>query len=151
MSFTMPELFKISVSGQGVTAARTDLQARSHVMLVDEPKARGGTDLAATPLETMLSSFLACTNVIANMVAREMNIEISGMDLNLSADFDTRGVFNKADVRVPFPRIVMSVKLDTTASAGEIEALKVAVARRCPVSVILRQAGVEIDDTWSAK
>ncbi len=151
MAFTMPEIFKISVAGQSVSAARTDLTARKHTVVIDEPKARGGTDIAATPLETMLSSFLACTNVITNMVAAERGIQIGRMDLDLTADFDTRGAFDKADVRVPFPRIEMSVTLETGASAQEIEDLKEAVARRCPVSVILRQSGVQIEDVWRTK
>lgn len=148
MAFTMPDVFKIRVRGRAATAARTELEARKHKILVDEPAARGGTDLAPSPLETMLSSFLACTNVITNMVAERKGIEIKGMELALAADFDTRGVFDKAEVRIPFPRIELTVKLDTPASDEEIEDLRQAVAVRCPVSVILRESGTEIDDTW---
>ena len=150
MTLSMPATFKISVSGESVSSACTRLKARKHAVLVDEPKSRGGTDIAATPLETMLSSFLACTNVIANMVALEMGIEIDSLDLSLTADFDTRGAFDTAEVKVPFPRIEMTVVIDTSASEDEIAALKDAVARRCPVSVILREAGSQIEDVWIA-
>lgn len=151
MTISMPDVFKISVKGAAQTAARTEIKARSHIILVDEPKSRHGTDLAATPLETLLSSFLACTNVITNIVAAERGIEINGMEMSLTAHFDTRGVFDKAEVTVPFPRIEMAVVVDTRANKEDVEALGNAVARRCPVSVVLRQAGTRIEDTWSVR
>ena len=121
---------------------------RKHTVIVDEPTARGGTDLAATPLETMLSSFLACTNVVANMIAEDMGIEIDHMALSLVGHFDTRGVFDNAPVSVPFPTIELQVDVTTSATETEIDQLKTALARRCPVSVILRESGSDIVETW---
>ena len=151
MAHIMPKIFNIHVSGTGETAARTELKARSHRVVVDEPVERGGTDLAATPLETMLSSYLACTSVIANLVAKEKGIEIDGIDLQLKAGFDTRGVMGLADVTIPFPNIEMLVDINTPASQSEIDELRAAVAVRCPISVILLQAGVKIEGTWSSR
>lgn len=149
MAISMPDIYKIRVAGAAESAARTVLEARKHTITVDEPAERGGTDLAASPLETLLSSLLACTNVITNMVAARMGIEIEGMSLELVGHFDSRGVFDKAEVTVPFPVIEMKVALRTGAGEAEVTALKQAVATRCPVSVILRQAGCRIDDVWT--
>lgn len=150
MSNSRPGLFRIRVAGDGVSAARADLTARHHRITVDEPAERGGTDVAATPLETMLAAFLSCTNVIAHVVAGDMGLKIDGMKLEAVGEFDNRGVFAKADVSVPFPRILLEVGLDTDATPDQIEALREAVARRCPVSVILRQAGTRIEERWFA-
>lgn len=150
-SFTMPETFKIPLDAACPSHARTDVTARSHTFTIDEPPARNGTDLGPSPLETMLSSYLGCTNVIANMIAEEMSITIRNMRLSLAGYFDTRGVFNKADVTVPFPRITLKVDLDTDADDEQLKDLKVALARRCPVSVILRQAGCDIEEQWNAR
>lgn len=149
MAYTMPSTFKIRLSGEAESVARTRLRAGKHRLLVDEPTARGGTDLAPSPLETFLAAFLACTNVITNIVAEEMEIAIAGMEFALTAHLDTRGVFNKAEVSVPFPLIELEVTIETTASAEKVETLRHAVARRCPISVILRQAGTRIEETWS--
>lgn len=119
-------------------------------MATDEPGERGGTNLSATPLETLLSSFLGCTTVITHCVAGLMGIEVRKMDMKLVDDFDTRGVFGKAEVRVPVPDIKMHIILDTDADAEAIERLRQSVAETCPVSVILREAGCRIDDTWVA-
>lgn len=148
MATTMPDIFKISVDASAVSAAKTELKARHHRIVVDEPRERGGTDTAATPLETLLSSYLACTNVIANFIARQKNIELEGLDMSLVCDFDTRGVFEKADVRVPFPNISVEIRAETSATDAQLALLSEEVARRCPVSVILREAGCQIDDKW---
>jgi len=148
MAFKMPETFEIQVKGVTETRSRTRLSARGHELLVDEPEARHGTDRAPTPLETLLSSFLACTNVIANVVAEERGIDIRGMDFDLVAHFDTRGVFAKAEVTVPFPVIEVTVTVDADISDHQLDALREDVAKRCPVSVILRGAGSDVRDRW---
>lgn len=149
-SFTMPEVFRIDVQAECPTHARTEVAARGHRLVIDEPPARNGTDLGATPLETLLASYLGCTNVIANMLAQEMGFEIRAMSLRATGHFDTRGVFNKAEVTVPFPRIDLDVQVVTEASQADVEALARALARRCPVSVVLRKAGSDIVETWTA-
>lgn len=149
MAVSMPDLFKISVEGQAITPARTELRARSHLVATDEPKERGGTDLSATPLETMLSAFLGCTNVITQFVAGQSGIKISNMDMALEGHFDTRGVFGKAEVRQPFPKIILKVKLESNANSEQLRKLKKDVAEKCPVSVILREAGCEIEEEWT--
>lgn len=150
MSISRPGLFRIRVVGEGVSAARTDLTARHHRIVVDEPAERGGTDMAATPLETMLAAFLSCTNVIAHVVAGDLGLRIEAMKLEAVGEFDNRAVFGKADVPVPFPRISLEVGLKTDAAPDRIEALRAAVARRCPMSMILRQAGTRIEERWFA-
>lgn len=149
MSYTMPDLFQITVKGEAVSKARTELHMRTHSVSTDEPKERGGTDLSATPLETMLSAYLGCTNVITQFVATKMGIKISSLDMSLVGHFDTRGVYNKADVTIPFPLIEMRVQLESDANPEQLASLKQDVARKCPVAVILREAGCKIEDKWT--
>lgn len=146
--FTMPEVFKISVAAKCPSHAQTRASARKHTLVIDEPPSRQGTDEGPTPLETMLSSFLGCTNVVANMIADEMGIPIQILELSVSGHFDTRGVFGKAEVPVPFPTIELSVKLRSDAEPAQIEALKGSLAKRCPVSVILRGSGCNVVEKW---
>lgn len=147
-AFEMPALFRIRLAGAGETAARTAVDARRHRILIDEPAARGGTDRAASPLETLLAAYLGCTNVIAHIVAEEMGAELGALRFELEAELDTRGVFGKAEVAVPFPRIHLRVEAETAESEARIAELRAQLARRCPVAVILREAGVELIDDW---
>lgn len=151
MATSMPDIFKIAIEGEAVNAAKTVLSARSHQIVVDEPRERGGSDTAATPLEHMLSAFLACTNVITQFVAQQKKLEIRNMKFSLVGHFDTRGVFEKAVVRQPFPIIEMHVEVVGDMTEAELEDLRVSVAERCPVSVVLREAGCNIEDHWVLK
>ena len=96
-----------------------------------------------------MSSFLACTNVIAHDVASEMGIEIRSIEFSLIGHLDTRGFRNVTDVTIPFPIMDLSVQIDTGAADHEIEQLKLSVARRCPVSALIRSSGTEITEVWS--
>ncbi|QUJ78236.1 OsmC family protein [Sulfitobacter albidus] len=151
MAHVMPDLFKIDVKAHAITHARTEMVARGKVVATDEPPERGGTNLFATPLETMLSSFLGCTNVIANYVAGLLKIELRGMEMDICGHFDTRGVFGKADIASPFPVIELRVVLDTDASDEKIAELQRLTGEKCPVSVLLRRAGCEIQESWMRK
>lgn len=146
--FTMPEVFKISVAAKCPSHAQTRVTARKHALVIDEPPSRHGTDEGPTPLETMLSSFLGCTNVVANMIADEMGISIRVMELSVTGHFDTRGVFGKADIPIPFPTIELSVKLRSDAEPAKIDALKASLAKRCPIAVILRRSGCNVVEKW---
>lgn len=149
MAHVMPDLFKIDVAGHTVTHARTEMVARGKVVTTDEPPERGGTDLFATPLETMLASFLGCTNVIANYVAGLLKMDVQGMEFDVCGHFDTRGVFGKAEIGTPFPVIELKVTLDTDASDEQIAKLAKITGEKCPVSVLLRRAGCEIHESWT--
>ncbi len=151
MPIAMPSTFKISVKAACPSHARTDATMRRHTLVIDEPSERGGTDVGPTPLETLLAAYLGCTNVILNLLAEEMGVILEGLTLALSASFDTRGVFDKAPVAVPFPEIALAVELTTDADEEQVERLRLALARRCPVSVILRQAGSRIVETWTVR
>jgi hypothetical protein len=59
MWFKMPATFPITVEADCPSHARTDARARQHMIVIDEPPQRGGTDVAATPLETCSPPFSA--------------------------------------------------------------------------------------------
>ncbi|MFY0597825.1 MAG: OsmC family protein [Cognatishimia sp.] len=151
MAHVMPDLFKIDVKGRALSHARTEMVARGKVVTTDEPPERGGTDLFATPLETMLSSFLGCTNVIGNYVAGLLKMDVRSMDFEVCGHFDTRGVFGKAEIESPFPVIELKVILDTDASDEDIAKLQRITGEKCPVSILLRRAGCEIQESWVRK
>lgn len=143
-----PGNFKIRVVGNCPTHARTDLRARTHRFVIDEPEPRGGADQGPTPLETLLASFLGCTNVIANKIAAEMGIVLEAFSMELVATLDTDGINGIRDTLLPFPEIILTVKAVTAAPPEQMEILKARLAKRCPVSVILRGAGTKIIEDW---
>ena len=144
-------VIQFEVKGRCPTHARTDARVGKHTVIVDEPKARGGTDQGPTPTQMMVISLASCINVITNRVAEEMGIPIKGFSVNVTAHFDRRGVTGEKEIDVPFPRIDATIKFKTTASKNKVGRLKTGLRQRCPISKVLRAAGTNLRETWDVE
>ena len=149
MALDLSHIHRFHVEAAATSRCRLEARTRQHTVVIDEPEFAGGTDSAATPLETLLSSYLACLNVISNIIADEMGIEIADLAMSLDAAFDTTGVRDSKPATVPFPEIALTMNLTTSASDAEITRLRGDLEKRCPVTVILNRAGTKIDATWN--
>jgi putative redox protein len=129
--------------------ARSDVRIGDHKVVIDEPKARGGTDKGPTPTEAVIVALAGCTNVIANRVAEEMGVHFSKFSVDVEAEFDRRGVAGIAAVAVPFPRVHLTVNVTTDASQAKLRELRKTLAERCAVSVMMRAAGTKFRETWN--
>ena len=149
MTFNMPAVHHFRLEGYCTSHSRTVVRARTHEVVIDEPETRGGSDSSATPLETMLSSYLACLNVVSHLIAREMEIELDDMSFALDATFDTRGVSTLEPTDLPFPELDLIVNVTTSADDAALEKLKTDLSLRCPMSVVLTASGTKINSTWN--
>ena len=149
MTFDLAHIHRFQVEAAATSRCRLEARTRQHTVVIDEPEIRGGSDSAATPLETMLSSYLACLNVISHLIADEMGIEIADLSMSLDAAFDTTGVRNSEPATVPFPEIALTMNVTTSASDAEVTRLREDLEKRCPVTVILARAGTKIEATWN--
>lgn len=149
MTFDLPPIHRFEVEAVSTGHCRIEARARHHTVVIDEPEIRGGSDSAATPLETMLASYLACLNVIAHLVADEMGIEIDALSMSLDAAFDTAGVGTTTPTTLPFPEIVLTMNVTTGASDEALARLRADLEKRCPVTVLLTRAGTRIMQTWN--
>ena len=149
MTFDMLASHHCKLTAECPTHSRTDASARHHTVVIDEPEIRGGTDAAATPLETMLSSYLACLNVISHLIADEMGIRLDNMSMALDAEFDTNGVSTQTPTTLPFPNLSLTVNVSSDANDTQLAQLQSDLYLRCPVTVIFTQAGCNIASTWN--
>ena len=149
MPFDLPPTHHFKIEAAATSRCRLEASTRHHTVVIDEPAVRGGSDSAATPLETMLASFLACLNVISHLIAEEMGIEIDDLSMSLDATFDTDGIRNTTPTSLPFPEVALTMNITTSASDAEIAQLREDLEKRCPVTVILTQAGTKINATWN--
>ena len=53
----------------GKSGFRTEIRARTHALVADEPLDAGGTDAGATPYELLLGAVAACTAMTVRMYA----------------------------------------------------------------------------------
>ena len=149
MTFDMPASHHFKLKAECPTHSRTDASVRQHKVVIDEPEIRGGTDAAATPLETMLSSYLACLNVISHLIADAMGIRLDDMSMALDAKFDTNGVSTQMPTTLPFPNLTLTVNVTSDANDTQLAQLQSDLYLRCPVTVIFTEAGTKIDATWN--
>ncbi|PZX36760.1 putative OsmC-like protein [Roseinatronobacter thiooxidans] len=140
---------RVRVDGHCASHCLTELRTRGHSFVIDEPPERGGTDVAPTPLETMLGALIGCTNVIASRIAEEMGIALRLRRIRVEAELDHRGIDGLADVSVPFPEIILQIEAETDLDESELAPLRDALDVRCPMSVILRQSGSSIRQDWA--
>ena len=139
----------VNMSATCPTHARTDLMVRDVEMVIDEPLARGGTNLGFSPTETFMASLVGCTNVIIHSIANKMEVEIANMDIDIVYDFAFLGARVIEEVALPFPEIRMTINLTTDATTEQLDQIKKDLARFCPVAKMIRNAGCNIVETWN--
>ena len=136
----MSELtFQVSAHSENPT--KTVIKARGFELIVDEPKELGGTNAGLNPVEYVLAAFSGCLNVVAHLVAKEMNFELRGVKINLSGELDP-AKFTGAETseRAGYKRIDVEILPDTDADSATLEKWLQTIEQRCPVSDNLSNA-----------
>lgn len=89
----------MQAKGTGSSHSRTDVAIRNLEFAIDEPEACGGTNAGPTPTDTALAALIGCINAIGNKCARKPGVDIGRLTIDVSADFDRRGVTLVAEHR----------------------------------------------------
>jgi len=130
-------VFKTSSSLDG--RFRSEVTIREHSLTIDEPTSIGGTDLGPSPVEVILAALGSCQEITYRAFAAAMGIELDNVAVELEGDIDFRGFFAVDEtVRAGFGNIRAIVKIESRASAADLERLREAVNSHCPVLDILR-------------
>ncbi|SDO24937.1 OsmC family protein [Alkalicoccus daliensis] len=137
--------FQVDGTTQNMTS---NLTANGHSITIDEPESMGGENKGPDPLSNMLASLAGCENVVANMVAKEMDFDLRGITFSVHGELDPRGLMGTADVRPYFQKVSIEAKLETDESEERIQELKEKTDARCPVYTTLEAAGVALSSDW---
>ena len=137
------------MSATGETHARSRIRVRDVEAMVDEPLARDGTNTGPSPTETLMSSLMGCTNVIAKRIAHAKGIETGEMEIALTANLDRRGTMLMEEIEHPFSDIVMDITLQTDATPAQMAEIVADLARFCPIAKVLRNSGITITENWT--
>lgn len=143
----MDNKLAFQVSGIG-TGMKTELKAGNHTVILDEPPKMGGQDAGPDPLTTLLSALAGCENVLANIVAKELNFDLQGIEFQIKGQIDPRGFMGDPHIKPYFEKMNIVVKVQTSESQERIKQLQQGTDSRCPVFTTLKAAGVELISTW---
>lgn len=126
---------KVRVNAQSESATKTVIKARKFQFIVDEPAELGGTNEGPNPVEYILGAFAGCLSVMAHLIAKEMNIELRSLKLDISGLLNPARLFGKSfDERAGFKEISVVIKADTDADEATLQKWIEAIEDRCPVS-----------------
>jgi putative redox protein len=117
----------------------------------DEPPSRGGEDRGQTPMELVLMSLCACTNVSAARMAAKIRFSYSHLESFAEGELDTRGRKGTADVPVHYRAVRLRIVVATKEPDVRIERLGRLVGRYCPVDSLIRAAVPDYTVTWERK
>jgi uncharacterized OsmC-like protein len=146
---TGPLTAKMKMSASCPSHSRSDILIGDHELIIDEPAARGGSDLGPSPTQTFMAALMGCTNVITNKCAHDLGVEIDSMEINMEVDMDRRGVMLTEAIDVPFPSITMNIDVKTNATDEEWNKVTDYLRKFCPIAIALRASGTKITENWN--
>ncbi len=130
---------KFRVQAQSENPTKTKVKARGFELVIDEPAELGGTNEGANPVEFVLAAFSGCLNVMAHVVAKEMDFELRGVKITMAGSLNPARLFGQSyEERAGYKSIEVNVEPDCDADAETLEKWLKAIEDRCPVSDNLR-------------
>lgn len=121
MAAKLKSTAKLSVRGECPTHSLTEISVRDTGFKIAEQAERVRTNLGTAPTDTALSAF---------------------------CDFDRRGVAPQEEIDVPFERVALTIRTSSTVADKDLGRLADEVAKFCPPSKLLKEAGTIIDQEW---
>jgi putative redox protein len=137
---------RVTAVSQGM---QTKARSNHHELIIDEPTNMGGKDTGANPLGTLLGALAGCENVVTNMVAKEIDFDLKGIEFDIQGELDPRGFMGNTNVRPYFEKVSVHAKVKTTESEARIKELQEKTDLRCPVYTTLKAAGVDMISNWT--
>ncbi len=125
--------FRVKAHSENPT--KTIVNARGFEMVIDEPADLGGTNEGANPVEYELAAFCGCINVMAHVVAKEMDFELRGVNINMKGNLNPNRLFGTSfEERAGYKEIKVDIKPDCDASEEILNEWLQKIEDRCPVS-----------------
>ncbi|MFA8450103.1 MAG: OsmC family protein [Bacteroidales bacterium] len=126
---------KFRIKAESENATKTVVKARNFEIIVDEPAELGGKDEGANPVEYLLAAFAGCLNVMAHVVAKEMDFELRGVKINLAGELNPARLFGQSNEdRAGYKGIEVKIVADCDADDETLNKWLEAIEDRCPVS-----------------
>ncbi|MEP0984751.1 OsmC family protein [Ekhidna sp.] len=131
----MSKEIKFSVSSLSESPAKTRIQTRGFNLTVDEPESLGGTNEAPNPVEYILAGYAGCINVVAHIIAEELDFFLENLQINIDGFLNPDRLFGKSlQERAGYKQI--DVRLETTTEIDpELKKRWIdEISHRCPVN-----------------
>lgn len=151
MEKTHIETFKAVAQGKG-WPTKINITDTEWTLKTDEPVEDGGSNSGPNPMQLFIASLAGCQNEQAQVVADELSLNISQIDIKVEIDLDLSGFMGESDnsngsyKNVRLEAVVLGEVTDL-----QVEILGKKVDDRCPILGLLRTSGCNIKSNWSKK
>ncbi|MGB9843460.1 MAG: OsmC family protein [Caldisericia bacterium] len=116
-----------------------EAKTRNFSLLIDEPENLGGKDKGPNPVEYLLFALGGCLGIVVQVVAKEMNIKIDSLKINLKGELNPMRFMGKDfSERAGYKKINVEIDLKSKESRERLEELIKKVEERCPISDNIR-------------
>lgn len=107
-----------------------------HTLVVDEPRASGGTDTGPSPTRLLAASLASCIAITVEMYAERKGWELSGVEVDVDVEYEG------------FAPVSFAASLRVASELTEEQRQRLAaIARKCPVhKVIGHQTPVTVSE-----
>lgn len=125
---------KVAVATIGNDVYRTELTARKHRVIADEPEDVGGKDLGPRPGDFYRMSLASCTAITLRMYANRKNFEVKQIQVTVSTK---EGV----------GKTILHTNIEISGTLDEAQRQRMLqIAKLCPVHKVLTNP-IEIETT----
>jgi putative redox protein len=131
---------------------RCDISTQEgHVIVIDEPEARGGTNTGASPLAHLTASLASCQAVQIVKVAEAMRFDHGAIAITANTTTDRIESPKGGEKVMRFSAASLEITIETDEPEARIDRLKVLSEDRCPVGNLFADAGFEPVIEWTIK
>tara|TARA_B110000114_G_scaffold145583_1_gene154729 strand:- start:81 stop:581 length:501 start_codon:yes stop_codon:yes gene_type:complete len=131
----------VTVNSKNQSGFLSEISARHHTIISDQPHGFEGTNKGPKPSELLLAALAACQEVTWRIYADTMGIQIDRISIELRGTQDLRG-FMGVDDSIPagFVKIEGDVSIDSPATSEQLAKLQKIVDAHCPVMDDLKRS-----------
>jgi uncharacterized OsmC-like protein len=123
------------VHGESATETRFVANARHFSVIIDEPPVLGGGDLGANPVEYLLASYAGCVNVMAHIIAKELELKLNKLSIRVEGNINPDRLFGKSfEERAGFKNIELTLHQESDASPELVSQWISEIKKRCPIN-----------------
>ena len=115
------------------TGLQVESESRGFKLIMDEPRALGGTDSGMNPIEALLCALGSCQSIVVAAFAKAQNFKYEEFHVELEGDLDPDGFLGRSDVKKGLQEIRFTMHFKTEESQESCERFADFVQSTCPV------------------
>lgn len=143
------ETFKAEAQGKG-WPTKVTITDTEWTLKTDEPVEDGGSNTGPNPMQLFIASVASCQNEQAQVVAEELSVNLSQIDIKVEIDLDLSGFMGMSDnSNGSYKTIRLDAVVTGELTDDQVKILGQKVDDRCPILGLLRTSGCEIQSNWS--